>query len=147
MAFSLWCCSVPMIWNFNDTHSTNGERRSYMYSVCGEAALCNASPTSLEIELGAPSSFHFISNISLPGPVFPDEHSISIQAYSGKGRTNQNGEYPRESGILRRPASIALDFYLGACWRGICKSGESCSLAANAESLTRRAHTTRRSKE
>src|SRR5450631_1461149 len=40
MAFSLWCCSVPMIWNFNDTHSTNGERRSYMYSVCGEAALC-----------------------------------------------------------------------------------------------------------
>ena len=30
-----------MIWNFNDTHSTNGERRSYTYSVCGEAALCN----------------------------------------------------------------------------------------------------------
>src|SRR5450631_3340556 len=40
MAFSLWCCSVPMIWNFNDTHSTNGERRFYTYSVCGEAALC-----------------------------------------------------------------------------------------------------------
>jgi hypothetical protein len=30
-----------MIWNFNDTNSTNGERRSYTYSVCGEAALCN----------------------------------------------------------------------------------------------------------
>src|ERR1035438_3826 len=29
-----------MIWNFNDTNSTNGERRSYTYSVCGEAALC-----------------------------------------------------------------------------------------------------------
>src|SRR5450755_246177 len=42
MAFSLWCCSVPMIWNFNDTHSTNGERRFYTYSVCGEAALCYA---------------------------------------------------------------------------------------------------------
>src|ERR1035438_142013 len=46
MAFSLWCCSVPMIWNFNDTHSPNGERRSYTYSVCGEAALCLFSPSS-----------------------------------------------------------------------------------------------------
>src|SRR5664279_1451558 len=57
MAFSLWCCSVPMIWNFNDTHSTNGERRSYMYSVCGEAALC-----SLRVPTWSPFRLQFYCN-------------------------------------------------------------------------------------